>query len=205
MKTGAKKGKKSSVAESSASSSSDKASSGTTVASSGAAGGLATLGLRSEEELKEMRKDCPPDIEELGRYDFFLSLLPFSSVDQDRLTIDDALYPDSATWILLHTLASSLPSNPPPATQAHLTAFLSSLTHLYPCPHCRADFERSVELAGGEPGIREAVKTRAGVEKWVCERHDEVNRKLGKEEFGCGDVAAIRKRWKDGGERCSFW
>jgi hypothetical protein len=203
MKTGPKKGKKANAAESSGSSSSDKTSSGTTVASGGAPGGLATLGLRSEEELKEMRKDCPPDIEELGRYDFSL-LSRRVDADSWRL-IDDALYLNSATWTLLHTLASSLPPNPPPATQAYLTAFLSSLTHLYPCPHCRADFERSVELAGGESGIREAVKTRAGVERWVCERHDEVNRKLGKDEFRCGDLAAIRKRWKDGGERCSFW
>lgn len=28
---------------------------------------LATLGLRSDEEIAELRKNCPPDIEELGR------------------------------------------------------------------------------------------------------------------------------------------
>jgi len=41
-------------------------------AGAAAAGGaasttLATLGLRSDEEVAEMRKNCPPDIEELGR------------------------------------------------------------------------------------------------------------------------------------------
>lgn len=48
----------------------------------------------------------------------------------------------------------------------------------------------------------EAVKTRAGAEKYVWERHEEVNRKIGKE--GGVPLEEIRKRWKDGGPECGW-
>ena len=41
----------------------------------------------------------------------------------------------------------------------------------------------------------EAVKTRAGVEGWMCRAHNEVNERLGKEKFECRDVG---QRWRDG-------
>ena len=178
------------------------------LAAAGAGGGLATLGLRSDEELAELRKNCPPDIEELGRSvaSPFSPLYPSESLSQTRLA--DAFPPSlsssllSATWTLLHTLTSSLPSSPSPTQQTHLTALLTSLTILYPCPHCRADFAAKFAAAGGEPALREAVKTREGAERWVWERHEEVNRKLGKE--GGVGVGEIRVRWKEGGEGCGW-
>lgn len=41
----------------------------------------------------------------------------------------------------------------------------------------------------------EAVKTRLGVEAWMCRAHNEVNVRLGKNEFECNDVG---QRWRDG-------
>lgn len=41
------------------------------------------------------------------------------------------------------------------------------------------------------------VSGRQGLSKWLCERHNEVNRKLGKKEFGC-DWQNLDARWKDG-------
>ena len=108
----------------------------------------------------------------------------------------------SSTWTLLHTLVSSLPANPSPLQQSHLAALLLSLTVLYPCPHCRKDFAVKVERAGGEAAILEAVKTRAGAEKYVWERHEEVNEKIGKE--GGVTLEEVRKRWKDGGPECGW-
>lgn len=108
----------------------------------------------------------------------------------------------SSTWTLLHTLVSSLPPTPSPLQQSHLAALLLSLTVLYPCPHCRKDFAVKVERAGGEAAILEAVKTRAGAEKYVWERHEEVNEKLGKE--GGVTLEEVRKRWKDGGPECGW-
>jgi len=37
---------------------------------------------------------------------------------------------------------------------------------------------------------------------WLCERHNTVNWKLGKELFDCS-VENLKKRWKTGSENCS--
>jgi mitochondrial FAD-linked sulfhydryl oxidase len=51
--------------------------------------------------------------------------------------------------------------------------------------------------------VRQACRTREGVEQWVYERHNEVNVKLGKEKF---DRTKVRERWRDGPKdgRCDF-
>lgn len=102
-----------------------------------------------------------------------------------------------STWTFLHALSVSLPSTSPlpVETQTHVSSILIALPHLYPCPHCRADLATAVAASGGDAAIREACRTRAGVEKWLCERHNEVNIKLGKDVFDCSKV---RERWRDG-------
>lgn len=37
---------------------------------------------------------------------------------------------------------------------------------------------------------------------WLCERHNTVNKKLGKDVFDC-DYENLRKRWKSGYSHCS--
>jgi FAD-linked sulfhydryl oxidase len=39
------------------------------------------------------------------------------------------------------------------------------------------------------------VSGRRGLGRWLCERHNEVNERLGKERFDCGKVD---ERWRDG-------
>ncbi len=41
------------------------------------------------------------------------------------------------------------------------------------------------------------VSGRAGLSRWLCERHNEVNEKLGKSIFDCGEKN-LKERWKDG-------
>jgi FAD-linked sulfhydryl oxidase len=101
-----------------------------------------------------------------------------------------------ATWTFLHTTASSLPAVPSATEQTALANLLLALPVLYPCPHCRADFVSSVKAAGGEAAVREAVKSRSGAERWLWKRHEEVNRKLGKE--GGVGLDKVRERWRDG-------
>lgn len=42
-----------------------------------------------------------------------------------------------------------------------------------------------------------ALSGRAALSKWLCERHNEVNRKLGKSEFSCA-LDKLGERWKEG-------
>ncbi|KAJ6481263.1 ERV/ALR sulfhydryl oxidase domain-containing protein [Mycena vitilis] len=94
-----------------------------------------------------------------------------------------------ATWSFLHTAAAYYPTRPTPAQRSHMLALINSLPALYPCAHCAEDFGENV--ARHPPD----VSGREGLSRWFCERHNEVNEKLGKEAFDC---ARTDERWKDG-------
>ncbi|KAI0046479.1 FAD-dependent thiol oxidase [Auriscalpium vulgare] len=96
-----------------------------------------------------------------------------------------------ATWTFLHTTAAYYPERPSPHQRANMLALLHALPVLYPCSHCAADL--GAQMQGAPPD----VSGRAGLSAWLCARHNEVNRKLGKEEFEC---AKVDERWKDGPE-----
>jgi mitochondrial FAD-linked sulfhydryl oxidase len=66
---------------------------------------------------------------------------------------------------------------------------------LYPCAHCRAEFQRSCEQAPPD------VSTRTTFAHWVCERHNDVNRYLGKPLFPCDSLALLDERWRSGCSR----
>jgi FAD-linked sulfhydryl oxidase len=60
-----------------------------------------------------------------------------------------------------------------------MLSLLLSLPMLYPCSHCASDFGKDLEK--NKPD----VSGRAGLSRWLCERHNEVNKKLGKEVWDC--------------------
>lgn len=52
----------------------------------------------------------------------------------------------------------------------------------------------------GKKGNEPRVEGREGLGRWLCEAHNEVNEKLGKERFDCG---RWEERWGGvGGEGC---
>ena len=71
------------------------------------------------------RKDCPPDVEELGR----------------------------ATWTFLHSLAATYPDVASPAEQKQMSSFLSIFSNVYPCWHCAADFRDWVSKPENKPQL----------------------------------------------------
>ncbi|KAF1816212.1 hepatopoietin HPO1 [Eremomyces bilateralis CBS 781.70] len=102
-----------------------------------------------------------------------------------------------STWTLLHALTASYPTSPSPTTQTSALTFVTTLSQLYPCWHCAGDFRAWMSRPGNAP----RVKSRAEFGQWMCEAHNEVNRKLGKDEFDCGKwEERWRTGWKDG--RC---
>ena len=69
----------------------------------------------------------------------------------------------------------------PTATQrVQARRFFDALGDLYPCATCRADFR---------------VDSRASLSRWVCERHNEVNAKLGKPLVSC-ELRDLDERWR---------
>lgn len=96
-----------------------------------------------------------------------------------------------STWTFLHTLSASYPARASPAQQAEMKQFLSLFARLYPCWTCAEDFQGWMGRRGNEP----RVEGREGLGRWMCEAHNEVNRKLGKGEFECG---RWEERWRSG-------
>ncbi|KAL8763055.1 MAG: hypothetical protein Q9184_001082 [Pyrenodesmia sp. 2 TL-2023] len=102
-----------------------------------------------------------------------------------------------STWTLLHTISASYPPRASPTQQSEMRQFLGLFGKLYPCWVCAEDFQEWMARRGNEP----KVEGRNGLGTWMCEAHNEVNRKLGKQEFDCGKwEERWRTGWKDG--RC---
>ena len=94
-----------------------------------------------------------------------------------------------ATWTFLHTTAAYYPERPTPAQRTNMLSLIRALPMLYPCTTCASDFGE--DMKDHPPD----VSGRVGLSRWLCERHNQVNEKLGKEKFDCSKTD---ERWKDG-------
>lgn len=72
-----------------------------------------------------------------------------------------------------------------------MISLIRALPLLYPCSNCALDFGEDVKVNPPD------VSGRVGLSRWLCERHNEVNAKLGKERFDCS-LEKTDERWKDG-------
>jgi FAD-linked sulfhydryl oxidase len=104
--------------------------------------------------------------------------------------------PDSAalgraTWTFLHTTAAYYPLKATLEHQTRMRSLLESLPLLYPCTWCADDFGADIKVNPPDLSGRE------GLSRWLCERHNAVNTKLGKKPFDC-DWSSLDARWKDG-------
>ncbi|KAL0955312.1 hypothetical protein HGRIS_004198 [Hohenbuehelia grisea] len=94
-----------------------------------------------------------------------------------------------ATWTFLHTTAAYYPEKPTPTQRANMLSLLRSLPVLYPCSWCASHLKDN--MASRPPD----VSGRLGLSRWLCEQHNDVNERLGKERFDCSKTD---ERWKDG-------
>jgi len=94
-----------------------------------------------------------------------------------------------ATWSFLHTTAAYYPEQPSPRQRANMLGLIRALPVLYPCTHCASHLEQNMKDHPPD------VSGRVPLSRWFCERHNDVNERLGKEKFDC---AKTDERWKDG-------
>lgn len=87
-----------------------------------------------------------------------------------------------ATWTFLHTLSTYYPDKPSLRQQREMTQFLQILGNIYPCPHCAQHYREGM---AADPA---SVESRLGLQRWLCRRHNDVNRLQGKPEFDCDRV-----------------
>ncbi|KAJ5046578.1 uncharacterized protein L3040_003817 [Drepanopeziza brunnea f. sp. 'multigermtubi'] len=98
-----------------------------------------------------------------------------------------------SSWTLLHSITAAYPTEPTPTEQTQASTFVSLFAKLYPCWVCAEDFQDWM--------ARNKVRTESREEfgRWMCEAHNDVNRKLGKREFDCSKwEERWRTGWKDG-------
>ncbi|OQD81978.1 hypothetical protein PENANT_c024G08566 [Penicillium antarcticum] len=100
----------------------------------------------------ETSAECPPDVEQLGR----------------------------STWTLLHSMAATYPEKANTEHQDNMRGFLKFFSKLYPCWVCAEDFQTWMAHPSGKNQPR--LESRKEFGWWMCEAHNEVNRKLGKKE-----------------------
>ncbi len=100
-----------------------------------------------------------------------------------------------STWTLLHSIAATYPKTPNTAQQSDLKTFMGVFSRLYPCWVCAEDFQEYMQKERIQVGSRDEFG------KWLCEAHNAVNVKLGKQKFDCSKwEERWRTGWKDG--RC---
>ncbi|KAF2027235.1 mitochondrial FAD-linked sulfhydryl oxidase-like protein ERV1 [Setomelanomma holmii] len=100
-----------------------------------------------------------------------------------------------SSWTLLHSITATYPVEPTPQLQTETKSFLTTFGKLYPCWHCAEDFQ--TWMSKNTP----QVSSRSEFGTWMCEAHNAVNEKLGKEKFDCTRwEERWRTGWKDG--RC---
>ncbi|KAG8857645.1 hypothetical protein FRB96_005663 [Tulasnella sp. 330] len=96
-----------------------------------------------------------------------------------------------STWTFLHTTAAYYPENPTARQRTDMLSLLRALPNLYPCSHCASHLQENLK----EFPPDKFVVGRGPLSRWLCERHNDVNKRLGKVAFDCNKTD---ERWKDG-------
>lgn len=96
-----------------------------------------------------------------------------------------------SSWSLLHSITAQYPVSPSSQQQQDARSFISSFSRLYPCWVCADDFQAWLKDSKNAP----RVSSREEFGRWMCEAHNAVNVKLGKETFNCD---RWDERWRTG-------
>ncbi|KAK0713832.1 thiamine diphosphate-binding protein [Lasiosphaeria miniovina] len=79
-----------------------------------------------------------------------------------------------SAWTLLHSIAATYPTLPTTTEQSDVKGFMRLFAKLYPCWVCAEDFQQYIQKQEIRAGSRDEFGN------WLCEAHNEVNKKLGK-------------------------
>ncbi|KAI5966846.1 ERV1 [Candida pseudojiufengensis] len=94
-----------------------------------------------------------------------------------------------SSWTLLHLIAATYPEAPTTKQQQDMKQFINLFSGIYPCWYCGEDFQNYIQKNEIQ------VKNQNEFGTWLCNAHNDVNKKLGKPEFNCN---FWKQRWKDG-------
>lgn len=127
--------------------------------------------LNSEEDSNFNEKANDSTNKEIGT-----ALHPEGSKNPLKLTKEEL---GRHSWALLHSIAASIPTSPSKEQRNKLEEFLELFAELYPCKICSSHFKEILK----ENPIRHS--SREDFVYYLCELHNNVNRKLGKPIHDC--------------------
>jgi len=131
----------------------------------------------------------------------FLFLVWDSNINPNNLNFSELKPPTNeelghATWTFLHSMVSNIPTGNTSLITLEdnplelVSQFLHLFVKLYPCIDCGQHFN---EMLKRTPPPQKGFK--ADLEIWLCERHNEVNLRLGKSLHSC-KLEDIQNHWK---------
>ncbi|KAG5482902.1 hypothetical protein LSCM1_06938 [Leishmania martiniquensis] len=118
------------------------------------------------------------------------------SEEHERLTLIPGECPTplelgASGWNILHSSAAVYPYRPSAVQQAAMKNFIESWAHVYACSWCAYHMREYVR--DHPPDVRDKLT----VSRYVCEMHNEVSQRLGKDVFDCSPDVVLR-RWHPG-------
>lgn len=87
-----------------------------------------------------------------------------------------------ASWRLFHTMMARFPETPTADESLALKTYIQLFARLYPCGDCASHFQKLLKKYPPQTSGRNAA---AG---WACFVHNEVNKRLKKEQFDCNKI-----------------
>lgn len=94
-------------------------------------------------------------------------------------------------WNILHSSAAVYPYKPSAVQQKAMKDFIESWAHVYACSWCAYHMRDYVQK--NPPDVRDKLT----ISRYVCELHNEVSERIGKDLFDCSADVVLR-RWHPG-------
>jgi len=92
--------------------------------------------------------------------------------------------------------AAWYPDNPSREDERMISQFMNAFARFYPCTYCAKDFQDNLAKSPVK------ARSREDLSMWLCEQHNLVNEKLGKDLFKC-DMKTLDERWRKSSDpRC---
>ena len=87
-----------------------------------------------------------------------------------------------AAWKVLHTMMAKFPDKPTEDDSVALKSYIHLFARLYPCGDCARHFQSILVKFPPQ------VASRSTAAAWACHVHNQVNKRLKKEEFDCSKI-----------------
>lgn len=86
-------------------------------------------------------------------------------------------------------MAAYYPEKPSRQQKNDISNFFHIFSKFYPCNVCAEDLREQLIVTPPQ------TSSQHDLSQWLCKIHNEVNKKLGKNEFDC---KLVNQRWRDG-------